>query len=253
MLSKIGKYKVIAEPFHCDINKELFVGTLGNQLLNASDLHSSERGFGIDYLQKINRTWVLSRLVIEITQMPKIYEEFSIETWVESAMRFFTNRNFYIEGKDGSPVGYGRSIWAMIDTNSRQPANILDVNGGKLASWIEVEKENPIDKPARIIISKNAELSGEYKASYSDIDINGHVNSIKYIEHILDLISIDQYKQKFLKKLNIAYITESYVGDILRFYKESNNADNEYYFSIRKVTVDGEVECVRLQIKFENR
>ena len=35
----------------------------------------------------------------------------------------------------------------------------------------------------------------EYQTKYSDIDVNGHVNSIKYIEHILDLFPLEQFKK----------------------------------------------------------
>ena len=48
-LSKIGRYEFVAEPFHCDFSKRLFLGHLGNHLLNAADFHSGERGFGMTY------------------------------------------------------------------------------------------------------------------------------------------------------------------------------------------------------------
>ena len=38
--------------------------------------------------------------------------------------------------------GYGRSIWAMIDTETRQPCNLLDIRDGELVQWVEKEKEN---------------------------------------------------------------------------------------------------------------
>ncbi len=253
MLSKIGRYKNLAEPFHCDMNHELFMGHLGNHLLNAADFHSNDRGFGMVYLQSIQKTWVLSRLVIEMEQMPKIYEEFHVETWVDSVMRFFTSRNFRIEGKDGQSLGYGRSVWAMIDTETRQPINLMEVNDGSISDWVETEKENPIDKPSRVKMSANAELIGEYVAKYNDVDINGHVNSIKSIEHVLDQFSVDDYKQKILKRFDIAYVAESHAGDTLRFYKEKGCEEGEFMVRISKLTEKGEVECVRSLLKFEER
>ena len=106
----------MAEPFHCDFAGRLFMGHMGNHMLNAADFHSSARGFGMKYLMTINRSWVLSRLAIEMEEMPVQYTKFNVETWVESAMRYFTSRNFAVTGKDGKVYGYGRSIWAMIDT-----------------------------------------------------------------------------------------------------------------------------------------
>ena len=40
---KIGCYEFMAEPFHCDFSKRLFMGHLGNHMLNAADFHSSHR------------------------------------------------------------------------------------------------------------------------------------------------------------------------------------------------------------------
>lgn len=253
-ISKIGKYKNVAEPFHCDINHELFMGHLGNHLLNAADFHSNDRGFGMVYLQSIKKTWVLSRLVVEMEAMPKIYDDFCVETWVESALRYFTNRNFRIEGKNGETLGWGRSIWAMIDTDTRQPVNILDVNNGSVTEWIEADKVNPIGKPSRAKMSKDAEFVGEYVAKYNDIDINGHVNSVKSIEHVLDLFPADKYMSHCVRRFDIAYVSECHAGDTLRFYKEEGAMADEYLVRMSKVNTDGtEIECVRAQIMFTER
>lgn len=82
-MDKVGRYLDMAEPFHCDFSHRLFMGHLGNHMLNAADFHSRDRGFGMDYLNSINKTWVLSRLAIEMDEMPLQYEKFYVETWVE--------------------------------------------------------------------------------------------------------------------------------------------------------------------------
>lgn len=258
MLSKVGRYRNVAEPFHCDVNHELFIGHLGNHMLNAADFHSSDRGFGMRYLNTVNKTWVLSRLVIEMTEMPQQYSEFFVESWVETAMRFFTNRNFRVESCDGKSIGYGRSVWALIDLTSRQPTNLDEINDGELEKWIETEKECPIDKPGRVKMDKNAPLCGELIARYSDIDVNGHVNSVKYIEHVLDVFPLDMFKEKRVTRFEIAYVAESHCGDTLRFYKDgpilNDEGQEEYVVRISKVNADGtESECVRSLVRFSNR
>lgn len=84
---KIGSYKFIAEPFHVDFNGRLTMGVLGNHLLNCAGFHASERGFGIATLNEDNYTWVLSRLAIDLEEMPYQYEEFTVQTWVENVYR----------------------------------------------------------------------------------------------------------------------------------------------------------------------
>ena len=236
----------MAEPFHCDFSGRLFMGHLGNHMLNAADFHSTDRGFGMKYLLSIQRSWVLSRLAIEMTEMPQMYTKFSVETWVESAMRYFTSRNFAVLGNDGQAYGYGRSIWAMIDTESRQPTDIYAINNGAIEQWIVKDKECPIDKGGRVRMGDEAQLVRTIDTCYNDVDINGHINSVKYIEHVLDLWPLDWYRSHRLKRFEIAYVAEAHQGDQLSFYREQT-AEGEY--CVRILRTDG-TECSRCKVKF---
>ena len=212
-MNKIGKYEFTAEPFHCDFSGRMFLGHLGNQMLNAADFHSTDRGMGMKYLMTLNRSWVLSRLAIEMDDMPEQHEQYTVETWVESAMKFFTSRNFCVSDGKGRIFGYGRSIWAMIDTETRQPTDIYAIDNGVIKNWIETEKVCPIEKGGRVKMSGNDEWVRTIDIHYNDIDINGHVNSVKYIEHVLDLWDIAWYKEHRLRRFEIAYVAETHQGD----------------------------------------
>lgn len=250
MMNKIGKYEFIAEPFHCDFSGRMFLGHLGNQMLNAADFHSTDRGFGMKYLMTIKRSWVLSRLAIEMTEMPEQHELYSVETWVESAIRYFTSRNFQVTGNNGRVYGYGRSIWAMIDTETRQPTDIYSIDNGAINNWIESEKPCPIEKGGRVKMSENAKFVRAIDVSYNDIDINGHVNSVKYIEHTLDLWDIDWYLNHRMKRFEIAYVAETHHGDKLNFYREQT-AENEFCVRLVKNELSGvEAEVCRCRIVF---
>ena len=255
-MDKVGCYPFMAEPFHCDFSGRLFMGHLGNHMLNAADFHSTDRGFGMKRLMTIQRSWVLSRLAIEMEEMPQQYTKFNVETWVESAMRYFTSRNFRVVGTDPlntqhstfntqKVYGYGRSIWAMIDTESRQPTDIFSIDNGAINQWIEKEKPCPIDKGGRVKMSDDGELVRTIDTHYNDVDINGHINSVKYIEHVLDLWDLDWYREHQIKRFEIAYVAEAHAGDQLSFYQEGG--DGEY--CIRIVRSDG-TECCRSKVLF---
>ena len=259
LLPKVGRYEFLAEPFHCDFSKRLFMGHLGNHMLNAADFHSNDRGYGMNYLNPIHKTWVLSRLAIEMNEMPKSYDKFFVETWVESAMKFFTSRNFSVVGEDGHQYGYGKSIWAMIDTDTRQPTDILAIHDGLILKYVETEKECPIARSSRVKMGENAKLVRSINTYYNDVDVNGHINSVKYIEHVLDLFSLEWYKQYRLKRLDIAYVAESHQGDVLNFYQEdissendSNNTEKVCQIRITKTSHESpeEVEVVRCMVNF---
>lgn len=250
-MEKVGKYEFMSEPFHCDFSKRLFMGHLGNHMLNAADFHSTDRGFGMQYLMTIKRSWVLSRLAIEMDEMPLMYTKFNVETWVESAMRYFTSRNFRVVDNDGKVYGYGRSIWAMIDTESRQPTDIYAIDNGAINNWIEKEKECPIDKGGRVKMGDKAELVRTIYTYYNDVDINGHINSVKYIEHVLDLWGLDWYQEHRIKRFEIAYVAEAHQGDKLSFFREQTG-DNEYCVRIMKCSNENpeSVEVSRSKVVF---
>lgn len=231
--AKIGNYKFVAEPFHVDFMGKLTMGVLGNHLLNCAGFHAAERGFGIAEINENQYTWVLSRLAIELEDLPRQYEDFSIQTWVENVYRLFTDRNFELKNKDGKTIGYARSVWAMISMQTRKPADLLTLHGGNINEYI-CDKECPISKPGRIKVTQETPVA-EYQTKYSDIDINGHVNSIKYIEHILDLFPMETFKDKQIKRFEMAYVAESYYGDTLLFYKEEKE-DGSIDIEVRKAS-----------------
>ena len=243
--NKIGSYKFVAEPFHVDFNGRLTMGVLGNHLLNCAGFHASDRGFGIATLNEDNYTWVLSRLAIELDEMPYQYEEFGVQTWVENVYRLFTDRNFAVINKDGKKIGYARSVWAMINLNTRKPADLLTLHGGSIVDYV-CDEPCPIEKPSRIKVIVT-EPAATLTAKYSDIDINGHVNSIRYVEHILDLFPIELYKTKHIRRFEMAYVAESYYGDELSFFQEEVN-ENEYHVEVKKN--GNEVVC-RSKVLFE--
>lgn len=229
--NKIGSYDFVAEPFHVDFTEKLTMGVLGNHLLNCAGIHAAERGFGIAELNENHYTWVLSRLAVEMEEMPRAYEKFSIRTWVENVYRLFTDRNFEIVNAAGKPIGYARSIWAMISMETRKPADLLALHGGGITDYI-CDKECPIEKAGRVKVNE-AEPVAWYTAKYGDIDLNGHVNSVKYIEHALNLFPLEMFREKSLRRFEVAYVAESCYGDTLCFYREQVG-EGEYDIEIKK-------------------
>ena len=177
--------------------------------------------------------------------MPYQYEEFSVQTWVENVYRLFTDRNFAVINKDGKKIGYARSVWAMINLNTRKPADLLTLHGWSIVDYV-CDEPCPIEKPSRIKVTVKEPVA-TITAKYSDIDINGHVNSIRYIEHILDLFPIELYKTKHIRRFEMAYVAESYYGDQLSFFQEEVS-ENEYHIEVKK---NGDEVVCRSKVLFE--
>ena len=86
---------------------------------------------------------------------------------------------------------------------------------------------NIIEKPGKIMPAENKAEGIPYSIKYSDLDINGHFNSVKYIEHLLDLFDIDQFKTREIGRLEIAYQSEGKQGMPLTLHKAESAPDKQ--------------------------
>ena len=150
----------------------------------------------------------------------------------------------------------------MIDTETRQPTDIFAIDNGAINNWIVKDKECPIDKGGRVKMSDDAEFVRTIDTYYNDVDINGHINSVKYIEHILDLWPLDWFRTHSIRRFEIAYVAEAHAGDRLSFFKETGVGRQEsgvgsqdtvdYCVRITKDSPDGPVEVCRSKVIFTN-
>ena len=195
---------------------------------------------------------LLMFLIIRFTKMPKNGDKFFIDTWISNVYLYFTDRNYRITDSEGKAIGYAKAVWAMIDQADRKPKDLHELHGTTIDQYIDEETECPIAKASRVKPLAEDTYTKSIDTEYSDIDLNGHVNSIKYIEHILNLFNLEHYKQMSVKRFEIAYMAESYYGDVLRLYLR-DNANGTFDAEAQKDSHDDakNTVLVRCNIKFE--
>jgi acyl-ACP thioesterase len=225
---KLGEYTFKVLPFEVDFRGKLTLPSLTNYILNTAGYHAEDCGFGIQKLNRDNLSWVLSRLVIEMKRYPVHYEKIIIQTWVEGVMRMFTLRNFAFLSREGGVLGYARTIWAMIDQNTRKP---LDLTQTDISSYINHTKECPIAKAGKIPVLDN-EPKEIFTIKYSDIDINQHFNSSKYVEHIINAFTLHKFRKRDIARFEIDFMAESTFGEAIYLHKQEN-ADNEFIIELK--------------------
>lgn len=218
-LGKSSKFEYTVEPFTEDFTGVLAWQELGKRILAAAGMHADSHGFGMKQLMPQNMAWVLSRMTISMNEMPKVNEKYAVDTWIRNIYRTFTDRCFAILRPDNTAYGYAYTTWALINMETRMPVNLENLPDGGFAKWIDDEKICQVSDNSRIRV-KESEPSRVITAYYSDIDINCHVNSIRYIEHMLDLFPQEQYTGHPLANLEIAYHGEALYGDSLALYKQ---------------------------------
>lgn len=227
-----------------DFSKRLYLPKLFSFLLDASEKNATSNGFGMEYLQQRNRTWVLSRFSIELDYLPMLGEEIYIETWIEDANRMITTRNFAIMSASGETIGAASSVWAMLDLQTRKAVNFD-------ADYVKFVTKRPAlcQKPRRIG-DLTPTLTKKYFPLYSDIDTNIHVYSGKYIEWFLNMIPSSQtfFARKIAKYIELNFVSESLLNDDLNLAMESVS-DNECLFEVKRL----ETLICRMRIVFSDK
>ena len=131
----------------------------------------------------------------------------------------------------------------------------LAIHDGAIKEWIADDVACPIAKGSRVKMDKDLPVVRTIDTYYNDVDVNGHINSVKYIEHVLDLFPVEWYKEYALKRLEIAYVAESHAGDKLAFRMQDGADELEKLICISKVAENDSntVEVCRTMVKFAKK
>jgi len=196
------------DPQMVDINKNIKIPNLLTLLLNTAGRSSEEYHIGVDQLMEEGKAWVLSRMAIEMKEMPRHNERVRVDTWIENVERMFSLRNFQIVNH-GNIIGEARSIFAVIDSNTRRPVNLMEEERfARLSTGVLVSIEEPVKIAA---VSDGKEF--HYTTCYSDMDFNGHCNSARYLEWMLNALPIEEAKRLYATRIDINYLREVMPGD----------------------------------------
>lgn len=229
MIDPIGAYEFTVDAYLADFKGKATLPMIGNFILQAATKHAEERGFGFSSMKSRNLAWVLSRMLIEMYEYPRNEEKMTIKTWVADINKLFTERCFSFENVKGEKIGYARSIWAAIDLQTRRPTNILELEG--LRQYL-IDEACPIEQMKKIHSLKENEKIAEILVKYSDIDINKHLNSMKYIEYFVNLFDIDLFIEKEIWRFAINYIKEVHYGSRLEAFM-LNESEDVYTMELR--------------------
>ena len=202
-------YNVEIKYQEVDGKKELRLFNLENYLLEVAGTVADELGFGIQVLHPRGVTWILTRLSVEMYELPTHCEKVCFETWIESNAHMLSTRDFRIYSGD-KLIGQCKSVWAVLDLEKREIVNIFD--DPIFEGCVDGEV---LDMP-RVRMTTIPEPTGcvPHKVVYSDIDYNGHCNSCRYLQAMTDAYLPDYYGKKV--RLDINYSKEAMLGETLQ-------------------------------------
>jgi acyl-ACP thioesterase len=243
MINTKKSYSFEVSPQSVDFNYRITLSSLTDLLLTAAQYNAEENGFGLRKLNDQGLSWVLLRLAIETDYFPLQYETIHIETWIETVGRASTSRNFCIRNNEQKIIGYATSTWAMISHSTRKAQDLFTLDN--ICSYASGESV-PIPQPAKLSEIEGV-LTDTFSAKYSHIDINRHVNTMRYVEWISNSFSLEHYNSKRIKRFDINFMSEILFGEVVKIY--CSNTDH-YNFNF-EITHQDKSSC-RARLMFED-
>lgn len=186
--------------------------------------HANALGVGYADLAPLGIGWVLARITVEVLRYPDINEWYSMETWIESYTRRFSDRCFAMYDAKGNVVANIRSVWVAIDFKTRAMADLSGTGEGIRPA---ADRRCPVGK-IRIPAAGHGEVVAEstYEFKYTDVDFNRHVNTIKYLDLALNQWPLDWHDTHNIVRLSASFDHECRFGDIAHTQLRALGADS---------------------------
>lgn len=225
----------------CAPNGYLKYTDLCNILQLTAAAHSEVGGISFTDMQEYNQAWVLSRMRVEISKLPKWGDTVTVKTWINSLENSRSVRalEMYINGE--KIVG-SETFWAVFNTEKRRPeALALPYEHFELYP----DKKPTIERFSKINFTNEKEIVFEKTVFLSDLDIVNHVNNVKYLEWCLDVIDEKLLLKQRVTSIEMNFLKELSLKDTVLIH-ESIQQD-ETVFSITK----DDKTCFALQIHWK--
>ena len=178
---------------------------------DAAEEHCLRLGTDWDSMARKNCFWAVIRQKMEITRLPKTGETVTVKTWPMPTSRVAYPRA--TEGFDASGNSLFKviSLWVIMDMESR--AMILPSKSGidVCGTCFGTELTAPGGLPMGTVSESSLRT-----VSFSDLDVNGHMNNTRYLDWLFDLCPAAYHRQHPLKAITICYMSEALEGQTLQ-------------------------------------
>ena len=233
--------------FDTDWHGNAKLTSICNYLQEIAGNHVDLIGQGLEDLNQNNHAWVLSRMKIKIIRPAKWKETIRIETFPTGLKSLYGARDFRIFDADDQIIALASSYWLVVDLKTHRPLRPHSiVKNMPIGNYSEVFEK---DLEKLTPLSQEAELIEEMKIHYSDIDINRHVNNVKYLKWLIDAFPHEKLTEKPISELEINFLHELKLGEYIQIFQELDD-DNHMNCMIKSSTT-GKENC-RARILFNH-
>lgn len=149
-----------------------------NYYQDCSTFQSEDLNIGFEYLQGINRVWLLNSWQVQIKKPVKLGDYITIGTWPYDFNGCYGYRNFIMKNQEGDVLNVANSIWVYVDTLTGRPTRVPEDIGG-----YKIEAPFPMEYADRKIkLPDKMTNHPVFPVVKSNIDSYNHVNNGQYIK-----------------------------------------------------------------------
>lgn len=223
-------YKV--RSYEVDHQQEATISTICDYFQEAAGLHAQELHFDISDLQKKGLTWILYKLQVKVHKFPKRWELIQVTTWPSTGDGIRAYRDYELHDNSGYLLASGLSQWMVLDIRKKRPVKmpkeLMNKRYKNDQHVLELHRQN-LPK----LSGENAELITT--ANLNDLDMNRHVNNVRYVDWITGHNISPDLKGKKCREIVIQYAAETKAGDKIYLAGEvKENSRNEINYSLFK-------------------
>lgn len=213
-MDPVWREKIPIRSYHVGNNGVLKPHVLFQFFQEAAGHHATHLTVGHEELQRRGVFWVLSRIKLEIANLPSWGDEIAITTWPKGTDRLFALRDFRMHGKDGTELVRGTSYWLLVSTERMRPQRLE----AHLPAFPLNDKEHAIQESLeRIEMPTALSFRYERQVMWGDLDVNNHVNNAEYVRWIADAIQNADGTIPEFSSLQVNYLEEAKLGENIVF------------------------------------
>ncbi len=205
--------------------------TMANFFQELAYHHATQLGFGYRDMKARQTTWVLSRMRIRMESYPAWDEKISMETWPSGVDKLFALRDFRIKNSTGQIIGVASTAWLILNIETHRlirPKEALE--HFKLIVHPERVFDESLEK---IEIPQPTDPLQLHRVVYSDLDIIGHVNNVKYMEWCIDSVTGKPKPDKEIREFEINFSQEALLDDQIEIRGHELHNGEIFFLAIR--------------------
>ncbi|BCS88190.1 acyl-[acyl-carrier-protein] thioesterase [Pseudodesulfovibrio sediminis] len=220
------------------------IASICNYMQDIASVHADSLGFGYEALQQSGHFWILARLHVMMDRLPGYSEKATLKTWPSANERLVAMRDFLINDQE-KRIGHATSSWVAMNLETHRPDRPEEVLNGRHIP----ERERALIFPTKAITRlKEANHTTDLKARRADIDINGHVNNVRYVEFCMEAVPHSWTQSNRCMGIDIQFRTESFAGDEYSAgctESEQDNGMDTFLHSLTRVSDNKEIVRMR--------